>query len=573
VSAENIQRLLLVFGLIVTGALLVQAWTADYGGEQAARQLEASQAQPQLAPLDVPAPSVPSAAESPVAAPGGDVPVVSAVAEAPQAPAETATPQAQDRLVEIASDTLHLWVDLVGGDVVKASLLRFPVELDRPEAPLTLLNQTEDFIFIAQSGLTGTDGPDAGSVRPRYRVADLTEGPDGIELALRHDAANGLVVTKRFTLRPGDHLVDVVYDVGNTGSDARVLALFAQLKSDGRRPDGEPGFTMGPRPYWGGAYTTPDSRYEKVDFSDLDSTTFEATEEGGWVALMQHYFLAAWVGDEAARHRFYGTRSRDGFYRFGFTGPAVRVEPGTTTRIAAQLYVGPKDQNRLREIAENLNLTVDYGFLWWIASPLFQVLNAFHGATGNWGVAIVLLTLVVKLLLYPLSAAGYRSMANMRRVAPDMKRLQERHGDDRQKLSQEMMELYRREKINPLGGCFPILVQMPVFLALYWVLYESVELRHAPLGLWIEDLAAMDPYLVLPLLMGGSMYLQQLLSPPPPDPTQARIMKIMPVMFTFLFLFFPAGLVLYWLVNNVLSVAQQWFITRQVEAAGGKAGA
>jgi YidC/Oxa1 family membrane protein insertase len=273
----------------------------------------------------------------------------------------------------------------------------------------------------------------------------------------------------------------------------------------------------------------------------VDDAPFEATVEGGWVALMQHYFLGAWVGDPDRSHRFYGRQGRDGLYRFGYTGPSVEIAPGSEAELSAQLYLGPKDQNRLAEVAENLKYTVDYGFLWWIAEPQFQVLSIFHALVGNWGLAIILLTLAVKLLLYPLSAAGYRSMANMRRVAPEMKRLQERHADDRQKLSQEMMALYQREKINPLGGCFPILIQMPVFLALYWVLFESVELRHAPFLLWIRDLAAMDPWFVLPVLMGGSMYLQQLFSPPPPDPTQARILKIMPFAFTFLFLFFPSG--------------------------------
>jgi YidC/Oxa1 family membrane protein insertase len=246
------------------------------------------------------------------------------------------------------------------------------------------------------------------------------------------------------------------------------------------------------------------------------------------------------------------------------------VAPGESVTIGSTFYAGPKIQDTLAGLAPYLNLTVDYGLLWWIAAPLFSLLDIIHGVVGNWGGAIILLTLFVKLMLYPLSAAGYRSMANMRKVAPEMKRLQERYSDDRERLSKEMMGLYKKEGVNPLGGCFPLLLQMPVFLALYWVLYEAVELRHAPFMLWINDLADLDPYFVLPLLMGASMYYQQTLNPAPPDPMQAKVLKIMPVMFTVLFLFFPAGLVLYWLVNNVLSMAQQWYITRQIEAGAAK---
>ena len=266
-------------------------------------------------------------------------------------------------------------------------------------------------------------------------------------------------------------------------------------------------------------------------------------------------------------NRFYGQKRGDGTYAFGFVGPAVELAPGGRTSLPAQFYAGPKDQDRLEEIAPNLNLTVDYGFLWWLAVPLFKLLQWFHAVTGNWGVAIILLTVLVKAILYPLSAKAYKSMANMRRVAPQMKRMQERYASDRQKLSQEMMKLYQKEGVNPLGGCLPMLLPMPIFLALYWVLYESVELRQAPFFGWINDLSVMDPLFILPLLMGGSMYLQQQLSPQMGDPMQQRVMKLMPVMFTVLFLFFPAGLVLYWLVNNVLSIAQQWYVMKQFDQA------
>jgi YidC/Oxa1 family membrane protein insertase len=322
---------------------------------------------------------------------------------------------------------------------------------------------------------------------------------------------------------------------------------------------------MGPQPYLGGALTTSEDRYAKIEFDDLDEEPYRMSVEGGWVAFLQHYFLSAWVAEPETTNNYYGQKRSDGNYVFGYTGPLRTIAAGGRGEWKTQFYAGPKDQKQLELIAPNLNMTVDYGFLWWIATPLFYVLDWFHGYVNNWGFAIILLTVLVKLILFPLSAAAYKSMANMRRVAPKMKRLQERHADDRQKLSQEMMALYKKEKVNPLGGCLPMLLPMPIFIALYWVLFESVELRQAPFLLWINDLAAMDPFFILPLLMGGSMYLTQLMSPAVGDPMQVKMMKMMPIMFTVLFLFFPAGLVLYWLVNNVLGVAQQYYVIRKSE--------
>ncbi|MCZ6853047.1 MAG: membrane protein insertase YidC, partial [Gammaproteobacteria bacterium] len=337
---------------------------------------------------------------------------------------------------------------------------------------------------------------------------------------------------------------------------------------DNKEPDGGGSFSLGPQPYLGAALTTPESRYEKLDFDDLDDDgPFRLQVQGGWMAFLQHYFLSAWIAQPEETNTYYGQRRNDGLYIFGYTGPLKRVADGAVGEWSTRFYAGPKDQKKLEQIAPNLNLTVDYGFLWWIAQPLFAVLDWCYDLVGNWGFAIILLTLMVKAILYPLSAHSYKSMANMRRVGPQMKRLQERHADDRQKLSQEMMALYKKEKVNPLGGCLPMLLPMPIFIALYWVLFESVELRHAPFMLWIDDLAAMDPFFILPLAMGASMFLQQSLSPAVGDPMQVRMMKMMPIMFTVLFLFFPAGLVLYWLVNNVLSIAQQWYVIRKTEAA------
>ena len=342
--------------------------------------------------------------------------------------------------------------------------------------------------------------------------------------------------------------------------------MFVQMKRDATRPE-DSGVPFGPRPYVGAAFTTPEDRYDKIDFDDLDDGLYRVEVDGGWVAVLQHYFVCSWAGNPGEVNAYFGRRLNDGNYAVGFVGPEVAVAPNRIENLVARLYAGPKNQRRLEEIAPHLNLTVDYGFLWWMSVPLFHVLDAIHSVVGNWGVAIILLTFGVKLLLYPLASASYRSMAKMKKVMPQVKRLQERHSDNRQKLSQEMMALYKKEGANPLGGCLPLLVQMPVFLALYWVLIESVELRQAPFVLWIDDLAAMDPWLVLPLLYGASFYAMQLLNPPPPDPMQARVMKAMPFVFTVLFIFFPAGLVLYWLVNNLLSLLQQWYITRKIERA------
>ena len=457
------------------------------------------------------------------------------------------------------------WIDPHGGDIVKLNLARFPKTVGSEET-VTLFDESYDHVYVAQSGLIGADGRDRNG-RPLYTTAAdeyvLEEGQ--LEVALRHES-DGIALTKRYTFDADDYLIDVDQEVVNRSSASFQAQMFVQLKRDASRPE-DSGVPFGPRPYVGAAFTTPEDRYDKIDFEDLDDGPYRVEVAGGWAAVLQHYFVSSWVGTPGEVNAYYGRRLSDGNYAVGFVGPQFVVAPNQQASVGAQLYAGPKDQRRLEEIAPNLNLTVDYGFLWWMSVPLFYVLDAIHSVVGNWGVAIILLTFCVKLLLYPLASASYRSMAKMKKVMPQVKRLQERYSDNRQKLSQEMMALYKKEGANPLGGCLPLLVQMPVFLALYWVLIESVELRQAPFIFWIKDLAAMDPWLVLPLLYGASFFAMQLLNPPPPDPMQARVMKAMPIVFTVLFIFFPAGLVLYWLVNNLLSLLQQWYITRKVEKA------
>ncbi len=561
--SPEVQRIVLLVALGITGYLMILAWNQDYMQPQPATERASA---PQL---DGAALSGPASA----AAPASDIPDASFIGAADPAANQAAAPVrdagAAERLIRVTTPSQDVWIDRRGGDIRRVHLPGYPVNLEQPDLPFELLDVGNGRTYMAQSGLIGPDGLDSGSERPLYRTARTNyEVGDGETLAVELEAEAGDVkVQKIFVFQGGDYLVDLIYRVHNQGAEPFRASLFGQIKRDAKEPPGQESFSLGPQPYLGAALTTPDSRYEKIEFEDLDEGDFRDQVEGGWIAFLQHYFLSAWIANEGESNSYYGRKRADGTYIVGYTGPLTTVAPGGQGEWQSRFYAGPKDQKRLEQIADNLNLTVDYGFLWWLAVPLFALLDWLHGLVGNWGVAIILLTLLVKLVLYPLSSASYKSMANMRRVAPQMKRLQERHAGDRQKLSQEMMGLYKKEGVNPLGGCLPMLLPMPIFIALYWVLFESVELRQAPFALWIDDLAAMDPYFILPLLMGATMYVQQLLSPTMGDPMQARIMKLMPIMFTVLFLFFPAGLVLYWLVNSVLSVAQQWYVMKKTEAA------
>ena len=566
----EIQRIVLLIGLAATGYLMILAWNEDMQSERVPVQY-------------TDAPLVGDSQESPSAVPPpqtaqqsqpeqSDVPSDSLLVDSTEAVPSVPTSQPAEttsQLVEVLTPKLRVWIDLKGGDLVRVQLPSYPIALDAEDVPFQLLDKSPRHTYIAQSGLIGRDGPDR-TARPVYttdsnRVEIAADQQATVVLTSRTDNA---VVRKVFTFRGDDHLVDVRYEMDNQASQPLQAALYAQIKRDSLPPEHSESFALAPQPFLGAAYTTPEERYLKVDFEDIDDDgPVDETVTGGWVAFLQHYFLSAWVAPQDQTNRFYGRRIADGTYLFGFTSSLASVAPGQTGVWQAQFYAGPKDQKRLEQISDNLNLTVDYGFLWWIAVPLFYLLDWLYALVGNWGVAIILLTVIVKAVLYPISAAGYKSMANMRRVAPAMKRLQERYANDREKLSREMMALYKKEGANPLGGCLPMLLPMPIFLALYWVLFESVELRQAPFLLWIEDLSVMDPFFILPLAMGASMYWMQSLNPQVGDPMQQKMMKMMPIMFTVLFLFFPAGLVLYWLVNNVLSIAQQQYVYRQADKA------
>jgi len=482
---------------------------------------------------------------------------------------EVVTASPDDRIVRVYTDVLQLAIDLAGGDIIEVALPKHLARLDNPDEPFVLLEQNNNRIYVAQSGLIGQNGIDSAG-RATFQAGashySLADGEDQLQVDLNY-RTDSITVTKRFTLQRGDYLVDVEYLVTNN-SDSRWQAnLFGQIKRDSTPQPSSDSGGMGLQPFLGAAITQPDERFTKFSFEDMAEEPFRAQLPGGWIAMIQHYFLSAWIPNPDQAHTYTTRVTRAGFNIAGFTSPPLTLDPGQSGSTGAAFYAGPKDQYRLEEISPYLDLSVDYGWLWWIAQPLFWLLTKIHGLVGNWGGAIILLTVLIKAGFYKLSATSYRSMANMRRVQPKMVDIREQYADDKQKQSQAMMELYRKEKINPMGGCLPILVQMPVFIALYWVLMESVELRHAPFILWINDLSVMDPYFVLPLMMGASMWFMQKLNPPPPDPMQAKIMQWMPIVFTFFFLWFPAGLVLYWVVNNLLSMAQQWYITRQIEKA------
>jgi len=484
-----------------------------------------------------------------------------------QEPMVELTPQGGDRLVVVNTDVLQVTIDTLGGDIVEVQLLQhFTAMPDDNGAPFTLLNRSADSLYVAQSGLIGENGTDTAEGRPEFATASSSYNigmSDSINVDLTLNQ-NGVKIVKRFEFSAGDYSIGVKYLINNLTAEPWQGNFYGQIRRDSKPPLVTS--SGGVMPFLGAAIREEDKNYAKYDFGDMEDESVRATIQGGWVAMVQHYFVSAWVPPAEDKNVF-SLRKRSGkdLYLMDYTGQRISVAPGGSGEYRAQFYVGPKDQERLARLADYLDLTIDYGFLWMVAKPLFAGLKMIQSFVGNWGWSIILLTLVIKIALYPLSAASLKSMAKMRNLQPEMARLKELYGDDRQKMSQELMGLYKKEKVNPAGGCFPMLLQMPVFLALYWVLLESVEIRHSPWIFWIQDLSAKDPLFVLPILMGASMMLMQKLQPMPTDPMQAKVMQFLPIVFTFFFMIFPAGLVLYWTVNNLLSMAQQWFVNRQLQ--------
>ncbi len=492
-----------------------------------------------------------------------DIPV------AANTPAEAEkTTLASTQLISVKTDSFDLVINPLGGDIVQLALPRHFLKLNTPDQPFVLLDNRDHHTYLAQSGLIGANGTDTAQGRPLFSsektAYTLAEGENQllVDLAMQQ---GDVKITKRFTFTRGDYLINIEYLIDNQSANNWSAQLYGQIKRDSQNFVKVSALEM--NPFLGAAITTPDDKYKKITFADLAEKEEKIGVQGGWIAMVQHYFISAWIPDADSQNTYHLRKLGDNdLYLMGFTGKVNEVAAGTQGSISAGFYAGPKDTERLEQISPYLDLTVDYGWLWWVAKPLFWVLKFIHNLVGNWGLAIIGLTLCVKLLFFKLSATSYKSMAKMRKLAPKMAELKERLGDDRQKFSQEMMKMYKTEKVNPFGGCLPLLIQMPVFLALYYVLMESVELRHSPFFGWIMDLSVKDPYFVLPVIYGITMFFMQKLNPQPTDPMQARIMQMLPLVFTFMFLWFPAGLVLYWVTNNSLSILQQYIITKQIDA-------
>ena len=518
-------------------------------------------------PQDTTLPALPAVDAVPGISADHDIPAPPGMDDATlAAPRDPIAPA--ERRVRISTDVLEMELSLRGGDLVKAVLPRYPVHKNQPDVPVQLLDPSPDNRYILRTGLTSTTPetstrPDTLFVAPAMEFR-LESGRDVLEVPLTAMLENGVSVTKTYRFRRGSYAIDVEQQVNNDGELPWTGASYLQLR---RLHDPPSRSMMNVESYsFRGPVTFNGEKYDKHSVSDLIRTRLEYTTDSGWLASIQHHFLAAVV--PTGRAQFTASASPDSTYTLTAVRMPTAVAPGQSGSFSDQLFVGPKLQDQLEATAEKLRLTVDYGWLTIISQPLFWVLDKIHSVVGNWGWSIILLTILIKAVFYKLSETSGKSMAKMRKLQPRMKTLQERYADDRQKLSQAMMELYKKEKVNPAAGCLPILVQMPVFLALYWVLLESVEMRQAPFMLWITDLSVRDPYFILPLLMGATMFIQQKLNPAPPDPIQAKIMQILPIVFTVFFAFFPAGLVLYWFVNNLLAITQQWHINRVVERGG-----
>ena len=544
------QRLILFFVFSFSLLLLWDSWQKTQHPQAPAVAKSGKQTS---GPAAVPSPSVPTQA-SPAAQQKPGVPA---------APGATAQPTHE--LLKVKTDNYVADIDLRNSDIVRLELLKQKDTLDQNANFVLFAPQRH---YVAQSGLIGPGLPTHKSIySSAAKEYSLAPGKDELQVRLEAPGPDGVKTVKTLTFHRASYVIGISHEIANGGTTPVSAHAYFQFLRDEDPPAGDPKMA---NTYTGPAIFTEQEKFQKISFSDLEKNkaSYPKTANNGWIAMLQHYFVSAWLPKEGSAREYYAKALADKLFSVGVILPVPAIAPGSSTSVSVSLYAGPQEQEALKDIAPGLDLTVDYGWLTVIASPIFWLLQYLHKWVGNWGVAIILLTVLIKAVFFPLSAASYKSMAKMKQVTPRMTKLREQYGDDRARLNQAMMELYKTEKINPLGGCLPIVVQIPVFISLYWVLLASVELRHAPFYLWIHDLSAQDPYYVLPLLMMGSMVIQTKLNPTPPDPVQAKVMMIMPFAFGVMFFFFPAGLVLYWLVNNILSIAQQWQITRMIE--GGK---
>ena len=563
----DFHRLFLVGALVLVLTLLYQKWLmfeAETADPQRSAQIETARGG-EAVTLETTAKATDVPSAPPVVTERANV-------SAPTPTLANRAPAANTRQrVEVLTDLLRAELDTYGGDLRVLDLITYPEKLGAPDVPFRLLTDSGPDLYWVQNGLLGSQS-DLPNHHSEYTATNkryvLAEGKDRIEVPL-HIEKDGVHYRKVYTFYRDSYYVDVRYEVQNNTNQEWRGYLYAQFVSTETSDDENTSFLgLGRLPsFTGGAIYTPDEKYKKIGFDDMREQPLVQKTTSGWVAMLQHYFVGALLAEKESQYEFYSLVNGTGAttrYSMGYKHLApLSVAAGRRGEMTARMFVGPKENKRLVEADRQLELAVDFGWLTPVSAPLFWLLTQIQRVVVNWGLSIVLLTALVKLVFFPLSAASYKSMAKMKKLGPRMKTLKERYGDDKQKFQQAMMEMYKKDKINPLGGCLPIVVQIPVFIALYWVLLESVELRQAPLALWIHDLSAPDPYYVLPILMGASMFVQQLLNPAPVDPMQANIMRILPIVFTLFFLWFPAGLVLYWLVNNLLSIAQQWFVMRK----------
>jgi len=529
------QRLILLFIFGFSVLMLWEAWQREHS------------------------PKPPAHAEQPVAS----KPAAAAPAPSQGAIGTPATAAQKGESIVITTDLVIAEIDTLGGTLKRLELLRHKDSAD-PDKNFVLISPAHQ--YEAQSGLTGEGGANHRSLwRAQPGPRTLAASAESLQLQLRTMGKDGLEVEKIYTFRRNSYVIDVTMRVRNGSSNPVATYAYFQLTHDGK-PEGQRNSvaeTFGAQSFTGFAIYSEEHKYQKVHPADIDKGKADYVKQAkdGWLALVQHYFVSAWLAPQGVTRDYLLEKRQDGSYAGRLLVP-VSVAPGADATVDVPLYAGPQEKRRLEAAAPGLDLVVDYGWLAIIAWPLFWLLEKLHALTGNWGVAIILLTVLIKLIFFPLSATSYKSMARMKLITPRLTKIREMYANDRQKMNQAMMELYKTEKINPLGGCFPIVVQIPVFIALYWVLLAAIELRHAPFILWIRDLAALDPYFVLPILMSATMVLQTRMNPTPPDPVQAKVMQFMPYFFSIFFFFFPAGLVLYWLVNNILSILQQWQIQR-----------
>ncbi|NOT86405.1 MAG: membrane protein insertase YidC [Methylococcaceae bacterium] len=558
---DNI-RFVLIMAFAMLSILLWQAWQLDYG----------------------PKPPI-SAIEQPIVNTKADLPTEGAGAAStePMNPALPIVETTTGQLITVKTDVFNVEIDTQGGTLVNLDLIKYPVDKkntavnsirnklgfsdsEKNLTPIRLFNNRAEDLFLAQSGLISSNDSAAAAnhhsvfATPQQTYA-LAEGQNTLEVPLTWTDNQGLVVTKLFTFTRGDYAINLEQKISNKSQKPWSGRQYTQFV---RTPYVDPAGNSFIRTYAGGVVYTEENKYQKVKFEDMADEDLALTTTGGWSAMIQHYFASAWVPPVDQENHLYTKALGADKFVIGSYSPNISVAPNTDAQLKAQLFAGPKIQPLLQKVAKGLDLTVDYGWLTIIAKYIYQLLNFIHDYIGNWGFSILGVTLCIKLLFFPLSAASYKSMAKMRKIQPKLKELQDRYKDDKPLFNQKMMAMYKEEGVNPLGGCLPVLVQIPVFISLYWVLVETVELRQAPFALWIQDLSAQDPYYILPILYGITMKIQQGLNPAPIDPIQAKIMKMFPIVFTFFFLFFPAGLVLYWIMNNTLSIIQQWYITKHI---------